>query len=335
MPDLLAHISALYGISPLLNDSKDVTKGVLSVNKIVSNGTATYFLKHYRSHYTEKFVEEIHKVKKYFNDGGIPVILPLQNKTNQTFFMIEDNVCALFPYIEARHIEREALTPTALKSMATLQAHLHLIGKDAPFEISDAFKPWDRMEFMARAEGILDAISNIEKKTHYDIMAFESIKFKIDLARNNDKKFSDFHIGPFQLVHGDFLDGNVFFTNNDEVKYVFDFEKTEMCPRVQELIRSINFICFAGVPSERDFEKAELYLEAYHNIFPIHPLTFKQGIEVYHLKQVHSTWIEHGHYIKNNARADFLLPSSLANLKYFENNLKYIQDRFIKILNMV
>ncbi|MBA3550663.1 hypothetical protein H0W32_00445 [Patescibacteria group bacterium] len=53
-----------------------------------------------------------------------------------------------------------------------------------------------------------------------------------------------------------------------------------MCPRVQELIRSVNFICFEEAPSEKDFKKAEIYLKSYNTIFPIN---LQQGIEAYYL----------------------------------------------------
>ncbi len=333
METLLANLSLLYPHLGSFTESREVEKGAMSKNWTLKSANATqYFLKQYRAKFSEAEVKEIHKVKKYFASGGIPAVLPIENKNSETSFVFEQKIYALFPFINGKHIERKDLSPRALESLATMQAKTHLWGSRAPFTIADNFKPWSKEKFYAKSQAVLDEIKKIEHKTDFDLLVEEGLSLKKKLVDQNTKEFSDFNVGPFQLIHGDFLEHNVFFDDEEQITHLFDFEKTEMCPRVQELVRAINLICFESSFEEEDFKKAEIYMQAYQSVFPLDPAILADSLDVYFLKQVHSVWIETEHYLEKNYRADIFYPKTVANLKYSSQFREVMKD---KLLNAI
>ncbi len=72
--ELLQKIKRIYGFT--ISASEKVTKGYLSENFILYEGTLRFFLKKYRFSDPQR-VREVHSAKHYFAEGGIPVILPV------------------------------------------------------------------------------------------------------------------------------------------------------------------------------------------------------------------------------------------------------------------
>jgi hypothetical protein len=69
MDSLLKQIAELFGLK--LISAEKVTDGFLSDNYILSSAEGKYFLKKYRFKNIER-IKEIHSVKEYFFNGGIP-----------------------------------------------------------------------------------------------------------------------------------------------------------------------------------------------------------------------------------------------------------------------
>ena len=126
---LLAKIFDNYGLD--LNLRELVAKGFLSENYILSNGEKRYFLKKYRFDSAER-VREVHLAKKYFVDGGIPVISPISDKEGNTFFLFESRYFSLFPFISDRQLERGSLAETAIISLGQMLGRIHVFGKNQP-----------------------------------------------------------------------------------------------------------------------------------------------------------------------------------------------------------
>lgn len=122
MENLISKINHLYGLQ--LHSSEKVTKGFLSENHILLSDNNKYFLKKYRFDRQER-IEEIHSAKKYFADGGIPVILPITNTEGNTFFLFENGYFALFPFVSGIQLERGTLTDTAIISLGKMLGKIH------------------------------------------------------------------------------------------------------------------------------------------------------------------------------------------------------------------
>lgn len=123
---------------------------------------------------------------------------------------------------------------------------------------------------------------------------------------------------------GDYFCDNVFFGKNDDVSYVFDFEKTQYAPPMYELFRSM-FVSFLSIPNQENLELAKKYIDAYLETYPFPKEVVKNSLVAAYQKQIHSLWIEEEHYLKNSTRPDPLLPSQFACNRYYIENRKEIE----------
>ncbi len=287
----------------------------------MENGGTKLFLKQYRFDNLKK-INEIHKVKFFFAKNGIPVILPIENKACAFVFEHMGKFYSIFPYVSGRTIRKEELTKSALESAGCMLAKIHRLSKDGYPAIAKHFnKGWDKNKLLSEIKGINQKITTLPKKTRYDNLALEILDLKKKLITEDKSQYIDFKLISDHLIHGDYHEMNIFFDKGDKVTHIFDLEKAGIAPRVIELVRSMDYMCFNGRYSDHNFTLADNYLNAYNKIYPITHSELWRGIKAFYLNKVHSLWLEKEHYIHKNKRVDSLLESDLLRLKYFSQHL--------------
>lgn len=326
MDALLEKINKLYGLN--VHSPEKVTKGLLTENHFLTEGDKKYFLKKYRFD-NSKEIEEIHLVKKYFANGGIPVILPILNKEQNTFFAFENKYFALFPFVEGRQLELDSLTDTAIISLGEMLGKIHLLGKEAKLSITDDFGAWNKEKMLSKFDNIITIIHQQKELNDFDKLALEDLKIRRILIESNSINFEDLGFKNDHLIQGDYLTGNVFFDNDDHVSSVFDFEKARYAPRVFEVIRALIHIFFDKDFNLENITKAKLYLNSYLNIYPLSRDEIKRGFKLFYLKMLHSSWIPGEHYLKNNYRVDHLLAGNLERIKYLSEHLEELENKLL------
>ncbi len=305
--DLLEAIEHAYGI-PSVTGVENVATGVLSNNWILQAGDTRYFLKQYR--YPERArVDSIHCVKSYFSAAGIPVIMPLATVSGETCHTHTDSRhYALFPYIAAAATTRGSLSDESVVSMAEMLAKLHLAGRDAQVNTTlPTTKSWSKEEFIQRAEPLLERISNIQSPTAFDTEALQDLQQKYVFVHNNQITSESLGLHADHVLHGDFLDHNLFFDEQGRVSHVFDWEKAAYGPRVYELLRSLFLSIADGELTPEYAHQAGLFMHSYRALYPISSEEIQRGITMIHTKSMHATWIQNEHYVLNNHRADKFL----------------------------
>lgn len=323
MDEVISKIKELYGIEA--ETPEKVTKGFLTENYILSSKDKKYFLKKYRVD-TEEEIKKIHEAKKYFADGGIPVILPILNKDGKTFFFSGGGYYALFPFITDREVDKKQLSDTAIISMAETLAKIHLLGKGATFPANEEFKGWNKEKLLKKGQNILEIIMKDKVLDDYAKSALEDIKWRMGAIESNNIKFEDFNLKNDHMIHGDYHSYNLFFDDTDHVSYVFDWEKVAYAPRAYELIRSLMVTFYQGSDGE-DTDKARLYLNSYSKIYPISKEEMKAGLRLYQLRFLHSFWVPAEHYIKHNYRVDGFLAERFHLAKFLSENLEELESK--------
>ena len=318
---LITKINSLYGLSVSLENLQIVDGGFLSTNFILASNDKKYFLKKYRINKPEK-IKETHSIKKYFEENGIPVILPLINNEGQTFFEDDGSIYALFPFINGIHFEREVLQTEAISSLAEMLGKIHLVGRDYTGQVETAFKLRTPDNFIVEVQKYLDIIHSKQEKDSFDVLAEKTLLLRLKLLKKLDYSLESLNFACDHLVHGDYHDKNVFFNSEGGVIYVFDFEKSGKAPRVSEIYRSLDFICLNGSFEEINLSRAHRYLESYSSTYPIEIEELYRGLKLYYIKLVVSLWVEKSHYAENNSRMDVFLDGQYKTLQYFSENLE-------------
>ncbi len=323
MKDILIKINLLYGINVI--SFEKVTKGFLSDNYFITDKKTKYFLKKYRFDNADRIIE-IHSVKHFFANGGIPVIIPISSLNGKTFFEHDGGYYALFPFIDGKHFEKGTLTEEAIISLGQMLGKIHLLGKESKLVINDRFKIESEEKTFMKIEDILNRISEVSLPNNFDKVALENVHMKRDLLLKNKVSFESSGFKCDHLIHGDYLDHNVFFDDSDKVKWVFDFEKSNYSPRVYELFRSMIYIIFNSDVTEIDLKNARKYIDAYSSVYSISSDEIKKGLQLFYVKAIHGFWVEGEHYLNGNTRVDHFLFDDYKRVKYISENLDTLVD---------
>ncbi|MCX6716328.1 MAG: phosphotransferase [Candidatus Taylorbacteria bacterium] len=323
MKDILEKINNLYGIN--VSSYEKVKGGFLSENYFLFAGANRFFLKKYRFD-NQNRIAEVHASKKYFADGGIPVILPIPLLNRETFFEYDSAYYALFPFAEGKHMEKGELTEKAIISLGQTLGRIHILGKESKLAVEDYFKIEKDENVFKKIDDILIKISEVRNPSDFDKVALQSVKMKKELLLKNKMTFESLDLKCDHLIHGDYLDHNVFFDEGDNVKWVFDFEKTNYSPRTYELFRSMIYIFLSGDITKVALDNAKKYLDAYSSVYPISKDEIKRGFELYYIKTIHGFWVESEHYLKGNTRVDHFLFENYKRIKYLSENLNRLID---------
>ncbi|MFA7171135.1 MAG: phosphotransferase [Candidatus Paceibacterota bacterium] len=327
----LEKIRKSYAVAKKAELTEIVKKGYLSNNFILRSDEKKLFLKQYRFDDIEK-IKEVHRVKFFFSDGGIPIILPIRNNEGDFIFEDAGKLYSLFPFIEGRIIRKEERSQKAFASAGEMLGRIHILSKDSCPHITDCYgREWDKKEFLVRAGAMKERVEKNTERTNFNKMALKTINLKISLAEGNNVRYEDLELKKDHIIHGDYHGQNIFYDNNDEVSYVFDIEKTEISSRILEIARTIDYMCFSNNYKVKNFNDARIFLSAYNKVYPFCAEELTRGIEAYYIKKAHSIWIEEEHYTNNNFRVDCFLEGEFLMLSYYSKNFKNFTDRLTNI----
>ncbi len=326
--ELLQRVETVYGLSEIVQ-AIPVEKGVLSANWVLHTGDSKLFLKRYRFE-DESRIREIHAAKHFFADAGIPIILPKSTLDGKTYMAHEGRWFALFPFIAERELERQNLSDTAVASMGSMLARIHKAGATSTVPIEKNFNYWDSKSFSSKAEALLAHIEAVEFRTEFDEMALRDLYEKLELAQANTVVHTDFVLPPDHLLHGDYLNHNLFFSEQYSVSHVFDLEKCLYGPRAYELVRSFLYSIADGDWNNEIARRIRIYIKAYRDVYAISNKEIANGLELYYVKSLHNVWIQHEHYVLGNTRPDQFLAPDMARTAHLSIHR---QDVLSEILN--
>ena len=315
--ELLSIIANLYNL-PKIRFISQVTEGFLSFNFILMHGDTKYFLKQYVTA-DEARVREIHGVYLFLSKQGIPVIVPIQNKNNTDSFQFQKAQYALFPYVEGIKIARKDLSKDLFKNMGEMLARIHLCGKGYQGARKRQNR-FDKEKFYMRLEKVLPLIEADKAKTNFGKLAHSSVVLRKSIIETNPFVKENVDLPNDHLIHGDYHNDNMFFNANSDIEFIFDLDKTEVGPRVFELVRSVMYVCFDSAFEDQNFENARTYLSAYRSLYPISDEEVRKGMIMLFFTKIQSMWIERMHYLDNNVRVDHFLEKEIILLDYLKDN---------------
>ncbi len=318
--NLIDYLNQAYKLD-ILEQVEKVTGGFLSDNyRLETKSGQKFFLKQHR-HTDENVIRQVMIIEKYFSDHKIPIILPISDLHNQSYFKYQENFYSLYPYINAKSVSRKTISDKALEQMGIMLGKIHLAGKNADkSKFSQRSNNLKVTKFYNRYPILLEAITTQTDPTNYDTQALKLLKLKLEMSKSQTWEESELQMPYDHLIHGDYHDQNIFFNENEEVTHIFDLEKSEIAPRLFELIRSIDYVCFNNGYTQEVYNKALIYRNAYHHVYPIPKVELRKTLNAYVSSKTHDTWILHEHYITKSTRQDDLFPYHIAGINYLKDN---------------
>ena len=286
--NLKTALQNLYGFkNPTI--FKEIESGYTAESFVIEDGPFKFFVKKYHSKRLSERLLEIHHVKEYFNNNGVPTIPPLVNTKSTTLSESDGKFFAVFPHVSGKQYY-DLPSNKAVASAGENLAKLHRAGTNNLALISHkTFKPWNKEAFLEKATKMLTLAR--AGATAFDKVAKEMLELKIKLAEGSDITYGDLGLKNDVVLHGDYHTHNLFFDENDNVSYTFDFERTMVGPRTTDVAYGLFMICFdfntdiGNNVSEIHFDSAHSFIQAYNSNFPIDIQKFlnkfKNGISIF------------------------------------------------------
>ncbi len=327
---LLRYIDSRYKLR-LSDETKRIGRGYLSHNFLLQDQSRSYFLKQYGIR-DPKRLAQIHEVKLFFYQQGIPVILPLYDAAGATFFEFGQLWYALFPFIEARFLEAP-LSFAALQAAGTMLAHIHQAGRSKKRPLVQlTAEGWNKQDFIVHAERLIHLIEQQKTSNTFDQQVLSHLKWRIPIVSALGDRYEQHGLQNDHLIHGDYHEKNLFFNAQDQVTEVYDFEKTKLSPRILEVGRSMNLITLSQSLDAAAIAKAKMYLQSYIEQYPLSKDEVANMIDLYYHKRLHDLWIEEEHYLNANTRLDDILDGFYYVIRYYAKHLDQIRKEIMKDL---
>ena len=326
----IQYIIKTYGLDPKTQCLKKINRGISSENYILGVRRPEFFLKEYRPGKWDE-VPDIHRIMRILQKH-VPIPQPLKNKKGASYGKNKKEVYALFPFINARHISRNKLGATAIRSMAHHQAKIHQVPTKIIPRLPVVNQRWDDAEFLEKAYTILAMLEKMKRTTTFDRMARRGLRKKIELVEKNTVAFKDLGLHMNFICHGDYQASNMFFTKDDKVQWIFDWEKVGKGSRAFEVLQTMEYDFFDGVFSRKNKKDAFLFLHEYTKVFPLGFEELRTALRARLIRHAHSLWIEKDFYLENNPRGKKFLAEQYRTINFYENNLETFALELKKVL---
>lgn len=273
---------------------------VNTVVKITIDGR-NYFLRAYR--HPDRAPRE-HAVIAHACAHDFPAIAPLSLPDGTTLLDQDDRRYALFPRATGRQYARDALTTTAITAMGANLAALHHALRDYPHaQARRVARILDRDATLARITQLEQAIRQRDGTDQHDPIALTRLTARRDwLERSSASAAIDLLIFGEQLIHGDYQETNLFFSD-DQICGVIDWDQSHLASRAWEIMRVLDLV-YGFHP-----EPCRLFLTAYRATQQLTLDELDAAATAYSLAQAHNLWIYEAYYLEGNARVgQFIKP---------------------------
>lgn len=250
-------------------------------------------------------VDEVLRTMDLFRSKGIPVPSPFKTSEGESYLTFEGSRYILYPFVDGRHIPSKDLNVQNIESAAKVLAKIHLIGKGQFPELSYKFKSWKtKDDFNTRIEIIRQVINSKKELDQIDKKTLKDLDAKSLIVNSNQLSYEEMGLLSDHLVHGDYQEMNLFFDDNGTVKWVIDFDTSQLNTRSRELARAIQLLCFTNTgKSKEDIEKARIFFKSYNQVYPITSEELKKGFIVQFMKLAYSYWVYTEYYITGTQNA--------------------------------
>lgn len=277
-----------------LGEVRDLTfvyGGYMCHNYRMTTDRGVYFLKQYRNKIST-IVHEIKFAEEYFASQGLPVILPIEDRSGRRAFWVDGHWLSIFPFVDGHVPALGEIDRPLVEHLGDTLARFHEAGLKFYDRHFQPLRLWSRRKFFMEYAELEYELARVENPSELDRRIASSLQRKAELVRHNSVDPQDVPLAYDCLLHGDFIYPNTFVTSSHEVTHVYDLEKAVIGPRAYELARSVIINCFDDADSERNYDLGRAFLNAYRARLPISFEEFDQGVRLFMINLRHSNWIE-------------------------------------------
>ncbi|GHO59259.1 phosphotransferase enzyme family protein [Ktedonobacter robiniae] len=295
-------ICAIWNIPPLVSVQKPLSGTIHNVFLLITR-EAKYVLRIYSYPPEKRFrIVNEHAIARYVQSHHLPAIAPLPFSSNhETFLERDGHFYALYPFAQGEQFSRALLNSNQsdvgeiISAMGRSLAEVHLA-------LSSYYLPTprplslvvNREQTLAKIEALETAISIRKVLDDLDQQVLGALRERKQyLLTAKDVDVSALNALPWQSLHGDFQETNLFFSHG-RVSALIDWDQACSGPRAWELLRTLHYV-FALDPS-----RCQRFLNAYQQVFPLPMEELHLTATIYGWVQANNLWGWRSYYLDNN-----------------------------------
>lgn len=255
-------------------------------------------------HYTErKHIEREYALIMFAKDHGVPVVAPIPLPSGDTILMQEGHFYALFPFIRDRQYRRGTLGANEAAAMGRCLGHIHRVLEPCTIPASREVRTTESYErTLAAMDAIRQAIAAHADPGDDETRTLTTLDGMRDYIVQTPPPTQPLEALPFQLLHGDYHERNLFFANG-EVSAVIDWELSLHGPRGREIMRTLLFVW------DLELEPCVAFLAAYQQVWPLPIAELDLAARWFAWSRGHNLWVYQAIYLEGNEQARQLIGS--------------------------
>lgn len=234
-PRLFDALCDRYGIRGNVG-AKDLG-GSSNLNLLLTDGRHSYVVRVYRPWITAARLADMQLVRQQLHRGGLPCSQPLHTLDGESWILLDDRLVEVEPYVEH---------DAKMDSWERLEAGLPLLGRIhtllRPLEVSEDGRNAPAANHIAPQDVLAGTLCGTRRIRQWDASPTEIqlAAASEELARLVDRVEQGVEGLPRQLVHGDYWDNNVLFSDG-RVVHVADLDFMGERARVDDLALTLYY----------------------------------------------------------------------------------------------
>lgn len=270
--------------------------GTINTIRVLTTDKGRFVLRVYRHHILER-IETEYRIVTWVAEKGIPAVVPLTTRDGENFVEYEGQFVTLLPFAVGKQIARDQLQVCDVHVMGRLLGRLHRVLETFPSEnmspVWVKIEPVGTLEGIDRLEGVIRAIKNPQETDEYALSQLISRREWL-LGREVEDVSGLFEL-PYQVVHGDFQETNVFF-DEGEVSAIIDWDRVYTAPTVWEIVRALHLML------RFDLDHSVAFLKAYRETHAFSMDDLDVAVHCYGLHRAYELWLFEEIYDYGNDR---------------------------------
>jgi aminoglycoside phosphotransferase (APT) family kinase protein len=260
--------------------------GISSANLIFRTGDQRFLLKRYRSAKLAT-VQRIERVTDRLHRLGFPVVPALRGSDGAAHFEWNGRWYGVFTWVAGFERHENDLTSRARHAAGALLAALHDVADPAAVTGGEPPEP---LTGPVDPAALRDAIARGSSDPNLDRQAQALLDLKARLVSRLESCAGD---PPYRtLVHGDYQNQNLIFSERDEIRALLDLELVDIGDPMLDVMSFIHFACCNTGYGASNLTRARNFLGGYRARRSLHPEELVRGLHASIVSLARSCFIE-------------------------------------------
>lgn len=277
--------------------------GTMNTIRVLETDSGKYVLRVYRHQNHQRILCE-HQVVHWVAEQGLPAVAPLRTLDGETFVVHEDRFVTLLPFVAGRQVVRGQFQIADVEAIGRFLGVLHQTLEAYPIadvpRVKNKIEPEKTLAGIDRVERLVRNIKDPQPTDEYALARLISRRAWLE-NRTHDNE-SQLDTLPFQVVHGDYQETNLFFEQN-EVSAIIDWDKVYAAPAVWEVARALHLMF------QFDSVLSCVFLAAYRTSNDLSLDSLDLAVQAYGLMRAYDLWLFEEIYEAGNDRVrQFMRP---------------------------